>query len=355
MPDERPIDQDIEAIRNAVHGEDVREALIHAINQCYEDIVSTVISEAYDYLMEHTQVGPEGKEGKSAYEIACDHGFIGTEQDWLDSLVGPEGPAGEVHGDAITVDNQISGSSINPVQNKVIKEEFDKIMSARPFPSNVTNGSILMVGSNKKIIWSSKQFGTDDIDSTSRNKVPNEYSVAKYIGEQSYSKNESDTKYATKTELNAKADSSNVYDKTASDGRYIQIQNVDGEISSTSTNPVQNKAVYDAIQDIEISVELPIDEELDDTSENAVQNKIITREIDLLDSIIRQISSNVTSKVNYGEMWTAIDGTLSASNNDYPHLCVEAYEGNCWLVYYDSDENMHLLSNISEVLNNLNS
>lgn len=26
--------------------------------------------------------------GKSAYEIAVDHGFIGTEQEWLDSLVG---------------------------------------------------------------------------------------------------------------------------------------------------------------------------------------------------------------------------------------------------------------------------
>lgn len=25
-------------------------------------------------------------DGKSAYEIACDHGFIGTEQQWLDSL-----------------------------------------------------------------------------------------------------------------------------------------------------------------------------------------------------------------------------------------------------------------------------
>ena len=33
-------------------------------------------------------------EGLSAYEIAVNEGFVGTEQDWLDSLVGPPGPPG---------------------------------------------------------------------------------------------------------------------------------------------------------------------------------------------------------------------------------------------------------------------
>lgn len=35
--------------------------------------------------------------GKSAYAIAVSHGFKGTEQEWLDSLRGPQGPDG-VHG-----------------------------------------------------------------------------------------------------------------------------------------------------------------------------------------------------------------------------------------------------------------
>ena len=30
--------------------------------------------------------GRRGKKGKSAYEVAVDNGFIGTEQEWLDSL-----------------------------------------------------------------------------------------------------------------------------------------------------------------------------------------------------------------------------------------------------------------------------
>lgn len=33
--------------------------------------------------------------GKSAYAIAVSHGFKGTEQEWLDSLRGPQGPEGE--------------------------------------------------------------------------------------------------------------------------------------------------------------------------------------------------------------------------------------------------------------------
>lgn len=38
--------------------------------------------------------GPKGDPGKSAYEIAVDNGFPGSEQEWLESLVGPQGEAG---------------------------------------------------------------------------------------------------------------------------------------------------------------------------------------------------------------------------------------------------------------------
>jgi hypothetical protein len=42
--------------------------------------------------------GNNGADGLSAYDIAVNNGFVGTEQDWLDSLVGPQGaqgPAGQ--------------------------------------------------------------------------------------------------------------------------------------------------------------------------------------------------------------------------------------------------------------------
>lgn len=38
--------------------------------------------------------GQDGVDGKSAYEVAVDNGFTGSAQDWLDSLVGPQGPTG---------------------------------------------------------------------------------------------------------------------------------------------------------------------------------------------------------------------------------------------------------------------
>lgn len=39
--------------------------------------------------------GKDGKDGKSAYQIALDNGFEGTEQEWLDSLKGEKGEPGE--------------------------------------------------------------------------------------------------------------------------------------------------------------------------------------------------------------------------------------------------------------------
>lgn len=47
---------------------------------------------------------------------------------------------------------------------------------------------------------------------------------------------------------------------------------VDDALSSTSTNPVENRVIYDALQNVEIDV----DNALSTTSENPVQNKVIT-------------------------------------------------------------------------------
>lgn len=38
--------------------------------------------------------GVDGVDGKSAYEIACDHGFTGSEEQWLESLKGADGVNG---------------------------------------------------------------------------------------------------------------------------------------------------------------------------------------------------------------------------------------------------------------------
>ena len=94
--------------------------------------------------------GTNGQDGKSAYEIAVDNGFVGTETEWLESLKGQDGQDGIVMdapsdgkvygrmnanwvevtdsggGATVTVDNILSATSENPVQNKVITEELNK-------------------------------------------------------------------------------------------------------------------------------------------------------------------------------------------------------------------------------------
>jgi hypothetical protein len=46
------------------------------------------------YFYDQVGSGIPGASGASAYEIAVANGFIGTEQEWIDSLEGPQGPAG---------------------------------------------------------------------------------------------------------------------------------------------------------------------------------------------------------------------------------------------------------------------
>lgn len=46
-----------------------------------------------------SSAGKSGKDGKSAYEIAVDHGFVGSEEDWLQSLHGKDGTSSGTKGD----------------------------------------------------------------------------------------------------------------------------------------------------------------------------------------------------------------------------------------------------------------
>ena len=46
----------------------------------------------YQQLLE--KISEKGKDGKSAYEIAVEHGFVGTEVEWLESLKGVDGKDG---------------------------------------------------------------------------------------------------------------------------------------------------------------------------------------------------------------------------------------------------------------------
>lgn len=52
-----------------------------------------------------------GKDGKSAYEIACAHGFEGTEAEWIASLQGPQGEPGvNPEGAILYTEQQLTGA-----------------------------------------------------------------------------------------------------------------------------------------------------------------------------------------------------------------------------------------------------
>lgn len=58
-----------------------------------------------DYIDELKSGGTQGPPGKSAYEIAVENGFEGTEQEWLESLKGKDGADGK---DGVSVVNATS-------------------------------------------------------------------------------------------------------------------------------------------------------------------------------------------------------------------------------------------------------
>jgi hypothetical protein len=62
--------------------------------------------------------GPQGPEGKSAYEVAVENGFEGTEQEWLDSLGGSGGTADIA--DFIFTDNEDDSSITLPGDKEMI-------------------------------------------------------------------------------------------------------------------------------------------------------------------------------------------------------------------------------------------
>ena len=76
--------------------------------------------------------GRDGTNGKSAYEYAVEAGYTGTEKDFADALArigsGTNPPPVEPT-DPIIVDDHLSTTSTNPVQNKVVTEAINGVKS----------------------------------------------------------------------------------------------------------------------------------------------------------------------------------------------------------------------------------
>ena len=89
--------------------------------------------------------GQPGQDGKSAYQIWLDEGNAGTEQEFLDSLQGPQGPPGEWEGGEIDLPNKGSISAVSDT-GKVNNEHSRQV--------NVSGGIGSSGGSTASGQWS---------------------------------------------------------------------------------------------------------------------------------------------------------------------------------------------------------
>lgn len=168
------------------------------------------------------------------------------------------------------VDDALSDTSTNPVQNKVVKTALDGKASTA-VASRTTNG--LMSTSDYIKLLGIENGATNtvvdaELNATSTNPVQNKAVKAAL-----------DTKASTAVATTSTNGLMSAGDKTKLGGvaegatRVI----VDNAMSATSTNPVQNKVIKKYVDDHSAA---PVDTVMSDTSTNAVQNKVIKKYVD---------------------------------------------------------------------------
>lgn len=94
-------------------------------------------------LVEETLKGAgalKGKDGKSAYQIAVDHGFEGTEEEWLESLKGKDG--------ASSIDDSKTAED-STYSSKKIEEDLANYVPVQQKAED--NGKVLGIGEDGKV------------------------------------------------------------------------------------------------------------------------------------------------------------------------------------------------------------
>lgn len=173
----------------------------------------------------------------------------GTSSAVVLDFVLPKGKDGADGG--VTVDDALSNTSVNPVQNRAVKAALDNravLDDTNTFTSPNTFD----------IIYMQKNVGSIRWYEGSQSVVVGHVNAESYTGEANTAKkatkdgegNIITSTYATKTELNSYVKSVN--NTAPDDNGNVNITvsggvTVDEELSSTSTNPVQNKAIYNAL------------------------------------------------------------------------------------------------------------
>lgn len=166
----------------------------------------------------------------------------------------PKGKDGADGG--VTVDDTLSDTSTNPVQNKVVKVALDNraVLDERnTFTSPNNFDDIYMADGISSLKWysGSPSFVVASINSK-------RYTGEAYTAQKATKDGDGNvitSTYATKTELSSCVKSVNNVTPDGNGNVSISVSGggggsnitVDAELSATSTNPVQNKAIYNAL------------------------------------------------------------------------------------------------------------
>lgn len=156
-------------------------------------------------------------------------------------------------GSNVTVDDTLSDSSANPVQNKVIKAALDNravLDDANTFTSPNRFEDIYMEDGMSSLKWYN---GTPNfvVASINSKRYTGEANTAKKATQDGAGNVITDT-YATKTDISGVVKSVNGVQPDTSGNVTIAVSGgsnitIDNTLSDTSTNPVQNKVIYNAL------------------------------------------------------------------------------------------------------------
>lgn len=269
----------------------------------------------------------------------------------------------------VTVDDTLSDTSTNPVQNKVVKVALDNravLDECNTFTSPNNFDDIYMADGISSLKWysDSPSFVVASINSK-------RYTGEAYTAQKATKDGDGNvitSTYATKTELNScvktvnnvAPDSNGNVNISVSGGSNVT---VDTTLSATSTNPIANKTVYSALggklgktetayaatkatQDgagnviattyiktvnnvkpdsngnVNISGgtggNITVDSVLSPTSTNAIQNKVVQQEFTSVRAAIPTKVSQLTNDSGYLTQHQSLDGYVKTVNNTAP-------------------------------------
>ena len=119
-------------------------------------------------------------------------------------------------------------------------------------------------------------------------------------------------------------------------GKDGELTNLDDTLSTTSTNPIQNKAVANEINNLKKSV----DATLSTTSTNPIQNKAVAAAINTLSTNVNSLSTNVNSLSKFPKFYrkfirTEIEVTLEGPMPTELASSEENFEKGLYIITYD--------------------